>query len=72
MTDLLIDMDVVIESDDDTYISDWSGSATPPLLDTEDDLIASQCVAPQRKVPHNEFDILADAIGKLIKDIDLF
>ena len=63
-------MDDVIESDDDTYVSDWSGSATPPLLDTEDDILASQCVVPQRKVPHNELDVLADASGKLIKDIN--
>eukprot|EP00112_Aurelia_sp_Birch-Aquarium-sp1_P009479 Seg2079.2 transcript_id=Seg2079.2/GoldUCD/mRNA.D3Y31 product="Protein MMS22-like" protein_id=Seg2079.2/GoldUCD/D3Y31 len=38
-----------IDHNDQDCFSDWGGSITPPLLESEDEVVESQCVAPIRK-----------------------
>ena len=44
-----MNMTEIIDAEDQGDFSDWGGSITPPLLDSEDEVIESQCVAPIRK-----------------------
>ena len=44
-----MDMTEIIDDENQDGFSDWGGSITPPLLDNEDEVIESQCVAPIRK-----------------------
>ena len=47
-------MDEILDDDDANFMSDWSGSMTPPVSDAEDDILVSQCVAPPRKEIQNQ------------------
>ena len=53
-----------LEDDDTSCMSDWGGSMTPPLSDSENDILVSQCVAPQRKGVQNEIDLFVEDYGK--------
>lgn len=57
-------MDDTIEGDDASCMSDWGGSMTPPLSDSENDILVSQCVAPQRKGFQNEPELFVEDYGK--------
>lgn len=42
-------MDINHDDEAAFYMSDWSGSITPPLSDAEEEFPVSQCVVPVRK-----------------------
>lgn len=49
------------DNEDANFMSDWSGSMTPPLSDMEDELPVSQCVSPVRSEYLHQLDVTSAA-----------
>eukprot|EP00795_Rhopilema_esculentum_P017306 gene17306-8884_t len=44
---------------DANVLSDWSGSMTPPLMESDDEILESQCVVPLQKKNFEDISIIA-------------
>ena len=54
-----------LREQDANVLSDWSGSMTPPLMESDDEIIESQCVVPLQKKNFEGISIIAKENGLL-------